>query len=423
MSRVLLATFGSLGDLHPYVALGIVLKSRGHEVVLATSGDYEATVAGAGLKFLDVPPRIDTLGDREQLAQRFFHPRHGTRRLLQEAVFPHLETAHAVLSRAAASAELLVGHPLTFTLPIVAQQRGLPWLSTVLAPASFLSRHDPPRLAVDVLRPAHRLGPWAYRLALSVVRREVRSWEAPLREFRERMGLKTPKIMLFEGQFSPHGTLALFDRVLAAPQPDWPARTHVCGAALFDGTEAAAELQDFLATGEPPIVFALGSAAVWMGQDYFAAAICAAMELGRRAILLTGQPWPEKLPPGIRAFTYLPYSQLFPRAAVIVHQAGIGTLSHALRSGRPQLITPAGHDQLDNAERASRLGVARVLPFRQVTVRRLQRHLIALLTDQRFARAAAHAVDQVDGQGALRAAQVIEELLAAPARSRAVRAS
>ena len=125
------------------------------------------------------------------------------------------------------------------------------------------------------------------------------------------------------------------------------------------------------------------------------------------------------LPPGIRAFDYLPYSRVFPHAAVVVHQAGIGTLSQALRSGRPQLITPVGFDQLDNAERASRLGLSRVLPFRKVTVRRLREQLAVLLTDQRAAQAASHVAAQLDGHGALRAAQTVEEVLAgrlAPAR-------
>jgi rhamnosyltransferase subunit B len=414
MSRILLATFGSLGDLHPYIAVGTALKRRGHEVVVATSGDYESVVTGAGLGFAPVPPCINDLGDPEELMRRFADPRQGIRRMLDEVVFPHLDAAHATLSDVAAGADLLIGHPLTFTVPVVAQQRSLPWLSTVLSPWSLLSRHDPPRLTVDVLRRAHTLGPRVYDFVLSMLRREVWRWEAPLRAFRERMGLTTRQLMTLEGQFSPHGTLALFDRVLGAPQPDWPAQTHLCGAALYDGQGSPPQLERFLTAGEPPIVFALGSSAVWMGQDFFRNAITAAVQLGRRAILLTGRTWADPLPAGIVAFDYLPYSRVFPAAAVIVHQAGIGTLSQALRSGRPQLITPAAFDQPDNAERASKLGVARVLPFQKVTARRLQQQLAVLLTDQRTARAAANVARQVHGRAALLAAQAVEEVLAGP---------
>lgn len=426
MSRILLATFGSLGDLHPYIAVGRALKARGHEVVVATSGDYGDAVRLAGLECVAVPPRVDELGDREHFARYMFHRRLGVRRLLDTGVYPYLDAAHTVLTRAAAGADVLVGHPLIFTVPVIAQQQGLPWLSTVLAPSSFMSRHDPPRLSLDVLHSAHAMGPKVYDLMLSLVRRNVWGWEAPLRAYRARHGLATSQIMIFEGLFSPHGTLALFDPVLAAPQADWPARTHVCGAALHDANAARdapganAELLQFLGAGEPPVVFALGSAAVWMGKDYFRAAIRAALELGRRAILLTGEPWPGALPDGIRAFDYLPYSQVFPHAAVVVHQAGTGTLAQALRGGRPQLITPVGFDQMDNAARAQRLGIARVLPFRKVNARRLSRELAALLSDSRASAAAARVATEVDGQGACVAAQVIEAALAGRPLARAL---
>jgi UDP:flavonoid glycosyltransferase YjiC (YdhE family) len=59
-----------------------------------------------------------------------------------------------------------------------------------------------------------------------------------------------------------------------------------------------------------------------------------------------------------------PYSKLFPRALVNVHQGGIGTIAQALRAGKPMLVVPYSHDQPDNAARVERLGVARVLTRR-----------------------------------------------------------
>jgi len=54
MARVLLATFGSLGDLHPSIAMGLALKARGHVARVATSSDYRAAVIAAGLEFAPV---------------------------------------------------------------------------------------------------------------------------------------------------------------------------------------------------------------------------------------------------------------------------------------------------------------------------------------------------------------------------------
>jgi UDP:flavonoid glycosyltransferase YjiC (YdhE family) len=289
---------------------------------------------------------------------------------------------------------------------VVADEQRKPWLSSVLAPASFLAHDDPPALApFNTLQIARHLGPWVYDVLLRLIRDAARRWEQPLHDYRRELGLPaTGKVMLFEGQFSPLGTLALFDAPLMRPQPDWPPHTHLCGTPLYDGVapepEALVQLREFLAAGEPPLVFALGSSAVWLGGDFWEAALQAAQQLGRRAILITGTDRPANLPDDARVFSYLPYSLVFPHACAIVHQAGIGTLAQALRAGRPQLITPVWFDQPDNAARAVRLGVARALPFPRASAARLARQLQPLLTSRAYgnaARALAHTLNATDG--------------------------
>lgn len=416
MSRFVLATAGSLGDLHPYIAVARALIERGHRAVIATAEDHRGAIEGAGVELAPIRPSAADFGDYQALVARLFEVRRGPEYLWREVVVPHLRPAYEDLSRAADGADLLVSHPLTVTLPLVAQRRGLPWVSTVLAPLSFMSAWDPPILApAPWLRKLRVFGPTPYRLMFDLLKRSVRSWEAPLRELRREIGLPPSKeLAMFEGQFSPLGSLALFDPQLAHPQPDWPANVRVCGAAIYDGTAPGAallqEVERFLAAGEPPIVFALGSSAVWIAGDFWDRAAAAARQLGRRAMLVTGPVTPANLPPGVQAFPYLPYSTVFPRAAALVHQAGIGTLAQAMRAGRPQLIVPVAFDQPDNAHRASALGIARVIPFRKATARRLASELAALFgtpSYERDARAVAEGLTAVDGAG-----RAAEELVA-----------
>jgi len=110
---------------------------------------------------------------------------------------------------------------------------------------------------------------------------------------------------------------------------------------------------------------------------------------------------------------------VFPRAAAVVHQAGIGTLAQAMRAGRPQLIVPVAFDQPDNAHRAAAFGIALVAPFRKVTAARLASGLAALLdapSDARAARAVAEALVGVDGAG-----HAAEELIACAGSARGAR--
>jgi UDP:flavonoid glycosyltransferase YjiC (YdhE family) len=274
---------------------------------------------------------------------------------------------------------------------LVAHRRALPWVATVLSPMSFLSSCDPPVIAGAAwFRQLRALGPKPYRFLFELLKRTARAWEAPLRDFREELGLSPSKYMaIFEGQFSPLRNLALFDPQLAQPQPDWPSNVHMCGSPIYDGgaaePDSLRDLERFLARGEAPIVFALGSSAVWIAGNFWREAIVASQRLGRRAVMITGPAQLGTLPPTVRAFSYLHYSAVFPRAAALVHQAGIGTLALAMRAGRPQLLVPVAFDQPDKARRAAALDVARVLPFERVTARRLVTELQPLLNEPHYA--------------------------------------
>jgi rhamnosyltransferase subunit B len=90
---------------------------------------------------------------------------------------------------------------------------------------------------------------------------------------------------------------------------------------------------------------------------------------------------PAALPPTVHWEPYVPLGALLPRAAVLLHHGGVGTLAQALAAGVPQMVVPHGWDQFDNACRLRRLGVARSRPVHRLYERPLRRDLRALLDD------------------------------------------
>lgn len=416
MKRIVFATVGSLGDLHPYIAIGAALRALGHRPVIATTDRYQAAVEAQGIDYAPLRPAESQFGGLESVAARLFDPLRGPDYLIGSMVMPHVREQYADIAAACEGADLLVTHPLTLAGPLVCRKTGLPWVSSVLAPISLMSCADPPLLAASFpARLARRLGTRPCRWCIALGAMLVRRWERPLEALRAELGLPCAEHpALLQGQFSPLLNLALFPPLLADPQSDWPARTQLPGFPGFDGPPPApamqAELDDFLATGSPPLVFALGSSVVMVAGNFWEQAIAAATRLGRRAILLTGGHWRGTLPAGIRAFDYLPYSTVFPRAAAVIHQGGIGTLAQALAAGRPQLVVPLAFDQPDNARRAVALGLARSLPIRRATPARLVRELGMLLEEKSYERAAARiAADPRSAldTGAARAAQAL----------------
>jgi UDP:flavonoid glycosyltransferase YjiC (YdhE family) len=173
-------------------------------------------------------------------------------------------------------------------------------------------------------------------------------------------------------------------------------------------------LVNFLDSGEPPIIFTLGSSAVWVARDFFQESIEAAKRLGRRAVLLIGDErnLPRSLPEGIIAIDYAPYQSVLPRACAVVHHGGVGTTSQGLLAGIPTLIVPFAFDQSDNAEHARKVGTSRTLYRNNYRAPRVANELHELLTQPAYARRAMDVSEQLhreDGPG--RASDLIEQVL------------
>ena len=112
------------------------------------------------------------------------------------------------------------------------------------------------------------------------------------------------------------------------------------------------------------------------------------------------------------ACDYAPFSELFPRAAVIVHAGGVGTTGLAMRSGRPMLVVPYAHDQFDNAARVARVGIARTIPRRRYTPTRVAAELRQLLDNPMYAERTSEIGERIRQEDGVRAAcDAIEALL------------
>jgi len=416
MARILLATFGSLGDIHPTIALALALRARGHEAAIATSEPYRSKITALGLPFHAMRPNLSPAD--EAMVRRIMDGSGGSEYLMRELVFPNVRDMHADLAPLAAGADLLVTSELVCAAPLIAEQTGVPWAFYSLSPISFFPLSDPPLLpGPPGTHFIQSLGPTANRFFFNTAKLVSHSWWRPVRQLRRELGLPPGRSPMFEGKFSPRLNLALFSSALQVPQPDWPLHTVQTGFLFHDETESTRELPaavgEFLAAGEPPIVFTLGSAAVALAGDFYASSSQAAQSLGRRALLLLGKnPPPPNLPASILAWDYLPYAQILHRAAATVHQAGVGTTAQALRAGRPMLVVPFAHDQFDNAARATRLGVARTVRRSHYTSARVARELATLLGTPAITSRAAEAGQRIRAErGIETACEALERLL------------
>jgi rhamnosyltransferase subunit B len=408
--RIVLTTHGTLGDLHPFLAIALELQKRGHHPLIATSEYHRRKVEAAGIEFHAIRP--DIFFHDKDLHRRLTEPRRGMERCIRDFMLPVIgETYEDLLAavQTGGGADLLVSQILIFAASLVAEKTGIRWISTELQPGAFLSAYDPPVMAptpfLSHLRP---LGTTFHRALFNIAKFTARSWTKPIKQLRRELGLSPDNDPLFTGRNSPHLVLALFSQVLAEPQPDWVPNTVITGFPFYDESDFSLtpELERFLDAGEPPIVFTLGSSAVWDAGNFYVESISAAMKLGKRAVLLIGndpvnQPQ-EPLPENIIAVDYAPFAKIFPRASVIVHQGGVGTTGQALRAGKPMIVMPYGGDQFDNGARIERLGVGHMIMRRRYKADRVATILKRLFDDPAYKERAAGLARRVKDENGVR---------------------
>jgi UDP:flavonoid glycosyltransferase YjiC (YdhE family) len=416
--RIVFCTFGSLGDVYPYLAIARELRRAGESPIIATTPSYRRLIEQEGIDFHPVRPDID-VSDPVLLGKAMDRKKGGLF-IICELMLQSLRDSYEDTARIAGGADLLVTHPMSVAASLFARKSGMPWASTALAPVSMYSIYDPPVLpGIPAAEWLSRRGPSFQKYLLKTMASLFEPLWKPFREFEQELGLERAPNPLFWGH-SPQLALALFSPLLASPQRDWPQNSQATGFPYFEhGGELPPDLEKFLDFGEPPIVFTLGSAAVGVAGDFFEESVEAVRKLRRRAVLLIGRDPrnkpKRKLPASVIAIEYAPHSAIFPRACAVVHQGGIGTTAEAMRAGRPMLVVPYSHDQPDHAARLVRLGVARAVDREKYNSDVAVREIRSLLECPRVARRAEELAGLVrQERGSARACQLLLQMVDRP---------
>jgi UDP:flavonoid glycosyltransferase YjiC (YdhE family) len=386
--NVLLPTLGSAGDVHPFIALGTALLARGHRATVITNPFFREIIEAQGLGFLPV----GTVADVESavLDPDLWHPTRGFEVVAKRVIIPATTEIFRLIQNHADDDTVVAASSISFGARVAQEKLGVPTASVHLQPTVIRSLIDHGMFGTLRISPSQPM--WFKRALFRLI-----DWAAidrllrrPLNDFRTTLGLAPVTRVLERWIHSPACVIAFFPDWFAPPQTDWPPNVHLVGFPLWDGggqvpstkSRLPAEVRDFLDAGEPPAIVTPGSAAATM-QDYFIESIAALHGLGLRGMLITNFPGqlPATLPSGFKAFGYLPFSEVLPRAALLVYHGGIGTLAQAVKAGVPQLVVPSAHDQFDNGWRIARLGLGRALPRTRYRARRAAAEIGAILSD------------------------------------------
>lgn len=414
-ARIAILTYGSRGDVEPFIALGVGLQKAGHSVRIAAPAPYAALIEANGLDCEPIEGSPDELtqafADRAGLSWPLMIVR------MMQHVRPLAQAAFRAVERAARDADLIVhSFLMTDAGHTLARSRGVPDVSAQFFPVflrtSAFSAVGLPDLPLGAVyrRTTHALNSVVFRHGGRLLYRVVRATATDLPDlapwpFGGTDGGVTPILLAY----SCH--------ILARP-PEWPSWAHVTGywqlrpRANWAPPDAVVH---FLQSGPAPIYFGPGSIRTEILRRLLRTVVTSVRASGQRIFLGVS---PDALDAGLMgtdvcAAEGIPHCWLFPRMRYILHHGGAGTTGAATTAGVPNSAIPFTADQAFWARQIHRLGVGPAAPpVRRLTRDGLEATLQDALTNPEYVRRARVLGEQLRAEDGVAAAmQVIHAML------------
>lgn len=383
--KIGLQTWGSHGDIRPFVALAEGLQQAGHDVTLlitcVDSGAYAGMASPSGVKLRVIASPVIPLSEAARIGEAAIGMRNPLKQMtmLMEAAFlPAEEVMLAAALELAAESDLLVGHYFMYPLQIAAEQAGKPYVSVLLSHVAIPSAHSHP-----IGLPFGQSFLWW----LSCWALQKTAGRYPNR-LRARLNMPLTKDFVNQVWLSDLLTLVAVSPQLCERQPDWPSSIQLCGFLDMPNMQIEGRLTDaveaFLAAGEAPVYMTFGS---WTPRDipnqtdHLKLFTDAATQAGCRAIIQTDDAAACGFQSDERVL-YVPASPhhlIFPRCAAVVHHGGAGTTQSVTRAGKPSVVVAHISEQEHWGKELRRIGIAgKPLHRRSVTAKRLASRLRAV---------------------------------------------
>jgi sterol 3beta-glucosyltransferase len=414
--HVAILTIGSRGDVQPYVALGLALKSAGHTATLATFAEFEPFVRRYGLGFSPIAGGMREIletAEGHRVLDTGEHPARMLRniRRIVRLVEPMMAQIVRDVAQACQGADRVVAAALLFYYG--------DYIAQILQVPLYLSAHGPKaptcafqQLWFPDLSAWFPIGGGCYNLLTHhVADRLLQRFKAPL--------LSKPWSKAF-GEPLPVGvakqrlsTLYCYSSAVVPKPADWDDCQHVTGYWFLDESDwrPPADLVDFLRAGPAPICVGFGSMCTSKPDELASIVIETLKRTGQRGVLLTG--WgglrPAGLPDEVLVVDVVPYAWLFPQATAVVHHGGAGTTAECLRAGIPSINVPFFADQPFWAQRVYALGVGpRPIPRKKLSAERLAEAITTAVNDGDMQRRAAALGSRIRAEnGVQRAVELI----------------
>jgi UDP:flavonoid glycosyltransferase YjiC (YdhE family) len=367
--KIGLQTWGSEGDVQPFITLAGGLVRAGHEVTLVVTDnigrDYSGQAKKFGFHLVEVRnPDSPSAEEFEKVWRKIIevgNPIRQSELVLKYGFDPAMEAMFVAAKNLCATNDAVVGHFFLYPLRVAAEKSGTP-IATINVVHNCLpsSEISPPGLP--------DIGKWFYPLGWKLVRSMVNRIFLPrVNALRKREGLTPDSDVMTQTWASKTLNLVIVSPTICHTPKDWGSKHDVCGFLNppedHSIEELPKDLEEFIAAGEPPVYFTFGSMMLH-DLNYIKEALDIWIEtvrkVGVRAIFQL--PYDDlsvfKTDDKIFKVKRAPYKKIFPKCSLIIHHGGAGTTQSSIRAGRPSVVVAHMADQFFWGAELERLGVA-----------------------------------------------------------------
>lgn len=374
--RIVLSTWGTTGDVYPFLALSERLVAQGHDVRVCASSFFQSRFTKVGVDFYAVGTPFDFdhfhefIDDLVQIKD----PLESAIRIVKYGIMADADEWYQDCLQGMEGFDLAICHSADVPGQEAAIKNRLPWLTVSFCPGFIKTADASPY-------PLPNLGPHLNRAAWRVAEWLIRKRADPIfNEFIASVGGRKRKLVGVESMYSQRLNLVAASPHITPPPSDLPKNHRFTGAWFLDDSDykIPSALQGFLNSGKRPVIISFGS----MGgtrEAETARILIEAVELsGQRAVIQAGwgnlqSPEPPK---SICFVEYVPHNILFRQGICVIHHGGAGTTASACRAGVPSIVIPHLADQPYWGGRLFRLGVApRPLYRCDMTAKKLARRI------------------------------------------------
>jgi UDP:flavonoid glycosyltransferase YjiC (YdhE family) len=376
--KIGIQTWGSRGDIRPFIALAEGLQVAGHDVTLvitcADSARYNDYVSAKAVKMKTVAsPVIKDTDDLTKVGDKIISSNNNPLKqlmfIMKQFFLPAEKKMYASAEILCRENDLVIGHYVHYPLQIAAEIYNVPYINVMLAHFGIPTQYEPPHGMPN-------LGKWAnkifWRLMGVVLNLALKSH---IDKLRVEHGLKPCNDVFTDIWTSQKLNLVAVSNTLCPRQIDWPDSYQICGfldMEKIENEKIPDDLEIFLKSGGAPVYMNFGSftPAEVNAQKKLIELFVEAAQMAKCRAIIQAPLWQEcemKNSSEIFFVKEASHDAVFPRCLAIVHHGGAGTTQSAALAGIPSIIVYHISEQEFWGRRLERLGLTTGIISRKKT--------------------------------------------------------